>query len=60
MHNDSVPKQPDSGRFFRPGIQYWTGPGKDEPAPNPVEKASALLATVSGEIEEIRRLLGTV
>lgn len=41
-------------------IQYWTGPGKDEPAPDPVEKARALLATVSGEIDEIRRLLSTV
>jgi hypothetical protein len=41
-------------------IQYWTGPGKDERAPDPIAKARALLATVSGEIEEIRRLLGTV
>jgi hypothetical protein len=41
-------------------VRYWTGPGKDEQAPDPVEKARALLATVSGEIEEIRRLLSTV
>jgi hypothetical protein len=41
-------------------IQYWTGPGKDEPAPDPVAKARALLATVSGEIEEISHLLSTV
>jgi hypothetical protein len=41
-------------------IEYWSGPGKDEPASDPVAKARALLATVSGEIEEIRRLLGAL
>ena len=41
-------------------IQYWTGPGKDEPAPDPVAKARALLARVRGELDEISRLLSTV
>jgi hypothetical protein len=48
-------------------VQYWTGPGADEPesdpvAPesDPVAKARALLATMRDEIEEISRLLSTV
>jgi hypothetical protein len=41
-------------------IHHWTGPGKDEPPPDPVAKARALLATVRDEIAEISRLLSTV
>jgi hypothetical protein len=57
--------QPGAERAFWRGqveavIQYWTGPGKDESGSDPVAKARALLATVSGEIQEISRLLSTV
>jgi hypothetical protein len=41
-------------------IGYWTGPGKDEPAPDPVAKARVLLAAVRGELDEISRLLSVV
>jgi hypothetical protein len=41
-------------------VKYWTGPGRDEPALDPIEKARALLATMRGEIDEISRLLSTV
>jgi len=39
-------------------VRYWTGPGKDAPPPNPMERALALLATMSEELKEVRRLLG--
>ena len=39
-------------------VQYWTGPGKNTPAPTPIERALALLASMSEELEEVRRLLG--
>jgi hypothetical protein len=39
-------------------VQYWTGPGKNTPAPTPIERALALLASMSEELDEVRRLLG--
>ena len=41
-------------------IGYWSVPGRDEPVPDPVAKARALLASVRGELDEISRLLSTV
>lgn len=39
-------------------IRYWTSPEKDESASDPLDKARALLAKISGEVDEVRRLLG--
>lgn len=39
-------------------IRYWTGPGTSTPSPAPVERALALLASMSEELAEVRRLLG--
>jgi hypothetical protein len=39
-------------------VRCWTGPGKDQAEADPAERALALLATIAGELEEARRLLG--
>jgi hypothetical protein len=39
-------------------IRYWTGPGKDVTAASSTDRALALLATISEELKEVRRLLG--
>jgi hypothetical protein len=39
-------------------VRYWTGPGKNLAEADPAERALALLATIAGELEEARRLLG--
>ena len=39
-------------------VRYWTGQGKDAAAPDPTQRALALLATISEELRQVRRLLG--
>ena len=39
-------------------VRYWTGPGKDTAVASSTEQALALLATISEELKEVRRLLG--
>ncbi len=39
-------------------VRYWTGAGKDAAAPNPTERALAMLAVISEDLNEVRRLLG--
>ena len=66
-----TPVAVDTGREVRPGqehavwraevervVRYWTGPGKDQAEADPAERALALLATIAGELEKARRLLG--
>jgi hypothetical protein len=40
-------------------VRYWTGPGKESAAPDPVSEARARLAAVVSELDSIRRLLDT-
>jgi len=40
-------------------VPYWTDPGKDTPAPTPIQRALALLTIMSEELDEVRRLLST-
>jgi hypothetical protein len=39
-------------------VQYWTGAGQDNVTASSTERALALLATISEELKEVRRLLG--
>jgi hypothetical protein len=39
-------------------VRYWTNQELDAPAPTPTERALALLAMISEELQEVRRLLG--
>lgn len=39
-------------------VRYWTGPGKNIVEDSSTERALALLATISEELQEVRRLLG--
>ena len=40
-------------------VRYWTGPGKDAAASDPVGEAKARLTAVMSELDSIRRLLDT-
>jgi hypothetical protein len=40
-------------------VRYWTGPGRDSAAPDPVGEARARLTAVVSELDWIRRLLDT-
>jgi hypothetical protein len=39
-------------------VQYWTSKVEDAPAPSPTDRALALLATISDDLQEVRRILG--
>jgi hypothetical protein len=39
-------------------VRYWTGPGQGTITASPTEQAVALLATISEELQQVRRLLG--
>ena len=39
-------------------VRYWNGPGQDESASDPLDQARAPLAKISGEVEQVKRLLG--
>lgn len=41
-------------------VRYWTGPGRDTGAPDPVNEARARLVAVMRELDSIRHLLDTV